>query len=175
MWLVNPIGFVIVLLIFLFAPFVVASTSSPDVRLKRIFDISFTGRDIVEEDAFSVGVHVLMVALLVALVVSAGTALIPGPQKRSFAAAVAGTVSGGLLVAAALWTSHSLDAGRNEYLSDLSSAMPPNERAKLFDQIGSEVEVGLGFWLGLTGLGVITAFNVYLILHSRRRPAEAVR
>ncbi|MFI0485559.1 hypothetical protein [Actinomadura sp. 9N215] len=174
--LVTPIGCVLVLLILLFVPCVTASTRSADPRLKRIFDESFTGWNIATDaDLFSVAVRILTVTLFVALVVGAGTALVRNPRKRSLAAAVTTAVSGGLLVATGLWASHWRDAKRDEFMSILTSTLPPVERAKFFDQIGSEVGVGLGFWLGLAGLGVIIAFNVYLVLRGRRRPADAVR
>ncbi|WP_433475758.1 hypothetical protein ACQPZP_01215 [Spirillospora sp. CA-142024] len=173
--LVNPIGFVLVLLVFLFVPCIATSAGSGHPKLKRIVDEGFTGWNIATEaNTFPASVRVLPVALLVVLVVGAGTALARSPQKQSFVAAVTATVSGGLLVATGLWASESLDVIGHEFLP-MPSTMPPAEVAKFFDNLGIRVEVSLGFWLGLATLAVIIAFNVHLVLRSRRRPATAVR
>ncbi|WP_146877533.1 hypothetical protein [Actinomadura madurae] len=171
--LINPIGFVLVSLIFLFMPCIATSAESGPPRLKWIVDEGFTGWNIATEaNTFPAAVRVLPFALLVVLVAGAGTALARSPQRRSFVAAVAATVSGGLLVVTGLWASESLDVQGHEFLP-MPSTMPPAEVTKFFDNLGIKVEVSVGFWLGLAALAMIIAFNVHLVLRSRQ-PARAV-
>ncbi|WP_125613299.1 hypothetical protein [Actinomadura sp. WAC 06369] len=173
--LVNPIGFVLAALTFLFVPCIATSAGSGHPELSWIADEGFTCWNIATEaNAFPVAVRILPIALLVALVVGASTALAPSPQKRSFAAAITATFSGGLLLVTGLWASKSLDILGYEFLP-MPPTMPPAEVAEFFDRLGIRVGVSLGFWLGLTALGVIIALNVHLVLRRRRRPATAVR
>ncbi|MFI0486867.1 hypothetical protein [Actinomadura sp. 9N215] len=183
---VNPVGFVVVLLAFLFLPCAAMSSwefpSSADAMspLASALDISSTGANMaVRQDDYHwpVVIRMLAIVTLLAIASGAGTAVARPAQRRPLYGAVVAAVSGGLLVVTGLSAVARMESAAREFLSVLFSSIPKSESAPLIDQSGNRVGLGGGFWFALVVLALIAVLNLVALFRARTatrfRPSKA--
>lgn len=168
---INPFGFGMALLLFLFVPSVAMSWEFPGTesiaRLRPFLDVSSTGVNMaVHQSRIHVDVAVRVFAIATFIVIAAGVATTAArtPQMRALAAAVAAALSGGLLIATVLLGVGWLEDSQREFLSILSSEFSKTERAGLLGLVDHAGGLRPGFWLALTVLVLVGAINMVVLL-----------
>lgn len=198
--LASPAGFALVLLLFLFLPFLSVSCdvpgmgklgadytggqlavgAEPEVEVPQGLqdmaeDLPGGGGD-ESEPPPDPGVQVL--AIVTALLIAAGiaTAVIPRVRHRLFGAAGIAVLAGVLAVVTQLVAQSNLTA----QLEDEAGEMPDSGSGSMtpeFDAVAEEmIHTEIGYWLTLVGLGLIAVLSVGAVFKDKilpRSPAAA--
>ncbi|MFI0406396.1 hypothetical protein [Actinomadura sp. 3N508] len=179
---INPVGFVLTLLAFLFLPCTAMSSWDFPSRveemspLEGLLEISSTGANMAVHQSdyrWPIAIRLLAIGTLLAMAAGAATALARPARRRSLYAAILAAASGLLLVVTGLSAAARMENAAREFLTVLFSTIPKSESAPLINQSGDAVSLGTAFWLPLVGLTLMTAVNLVAILRARLGPAKA--
>ena len=172
----SPAGFALVLLLFLFLPFLSVSCEAPGAGTIRA---NYTGVDLATRDRpdveFPKGLEdmasqlprshdagVSMLAIIVALLLVAGVAsvLVPRPRVRLLAATAVAFAASTLMVVTQVIAQSNLTDLLTAAAARLNDTVPA-------DRAGELVHTGVGFWLSVVGLAGVGLLSAGLVL---RRP-----
>jgi hypothetical protein len=111
-------------------------------------------------------VRFLATVTAIAMAVGVGTMVVRTSRRRSLTAATVAGAAGVLLVVIELLARSQLESAVRNLVSGMLSETSDHD--DVVSRVGEVISTGPGFWLSLTGLGLIAALNVVLLLRGGR-------